>query len=162
MKAVVATESDVRLQIVGEGPLRARLEQESAALGLKEHVGFLGPLSQTDVATALRKSRALVLPSLSEGMGLVVLEAMSCGLPVVASDVGGIPELVADGETGFLVRPGDEETLAERLLWVLRHREEAVAMGSKGREQVEERFSTRAHADGYRQLFDKAKELLAP
>jgi glycosyltransferase involved in cell wall biosynthesis len=160
MQDVVASEPSARLHILGEGPFRRRLEEEVAELGLREHVSFLGRRSQADIMSELTKSRVAVLPSLSEGLGLAAVEAMFCGLPIVASNVGGLPELVKDGETGYLVPPTDAAALAERLLWVLSHREDADAMGKRGREVIEKNFSTRRYVEGYRELLDKAQDLL--
>jgi glycosyltransferase involved in cell wall biosynthesis len=160
MKKIGVSEPSARLNILGDGPLRPRLEAQVAELGLQGKVFFLGRRSQADIVHELRKSRVAVLPSLSEGLGLAAMEAMFCGVPVVASNVGGIPDLVKDGETGFLVAPGDDAALAERLQWMLDHREAADTMGKKGRELVEKNFSARRYVEGYRELFNKAIDLL--
>jgi glycosyltransferase involved in cell wall biosynthesis len=161
MKEIAASEPSVRLNIVGEGPLRRRLEQEVVELGLQGKVFFLGKCSQADVVGELTKARAVVLPSLTEGLGLAAMEAMFCGLPVVASNVGGIPDLVKDGETGYLVPPGDDAALADRILRLLGDRKAADAMGTKGREFVKTRFSARRYVEGYQELFKQALELRA-
>ena len=79
----------------------------------------------------MRRACVFVLPSMSEGLGRVVVEAMATGTPVIGSQVGGIPEMVEDGVTGFLVQPGDETMLAERLRWILEHPDEAWEMGRR-------------------------------
>lgn len=103
------------LHIAGEGPMRAEIEELAAALGVSDRVRFLGRLSRAEVGEAMRRAHALVLPSRHEGMPIVVIEALASGLPVVASAVGGIPELVRDPGLGVLVDPGDERALADAL-----------------------------------------------
>ena len=102
-----------------------------------------------------------MLPSLSEGLGRVVWEAMASGLPVVASNVGGIPELVENGKTGFLVPPGDEEAFAKRILWLFENPAEALQMGARGRRAAKKLYSTEGYVEGYRALFLAAENQLA-
>jgi glycosyltransferase involved in cell wall biosynthesis len=85
---------------------------------------------------------------------------MATGTPVIGSHVDGIPEIVQEGLTGFLVPPGDEEALAERLRWVLKHPQEAKAMGHRAREFARSFFSPKAYLAGYRRLFEMAEEVL--
>jgi N-acetyl-alpha-D-glucosaminyl L-malate synthase BshA len=101
-----------RLLLVGDGPVRADVEARVAAHGLEEHVAFLG--EQGDPVRWLSIADLLLLPSLQESFGLAALEAMACEVPVVASRVGGLPEIVRDGETGFVCDPDDLEGMAER------------------------------------------------
>ena len=99
----VADESrEAQLVLVGEGPLRQTLDEEAAELEVSDRIRFVSKLSQEELGKLYRSARVMVVPSLSEGLGRVVWEAMASGLPVVASNVGGIPDLVVDGETGFL------------------------------------------------------------
>lgn len=102
-----------RFLFLGEGPLRGALEAQAAALGLQDQVSMPG--SSDRVADYLAVADAFVLPSRLEGMSNAILEAMASGLPVIARAVGGNPELVVDGETGFLCRPGDVADLADAL-----------------------------------------------
>jgi glycosyltransferase involved in cell wall biosynthesis len=138
-----------------EGYVR-ELEGEIARLSLTDRVRFLGEVSQEELATWMRRSAVLVLPSLSEGLGRVLVEAMATGTPVIGTRVGGIPEVVRDGETGWLVPPGDVAALRERLRWVLSHPLEAREAGRRGRETARELFSERAYVEGYRDLFRAA------
>jgi glycosyltransferase involved in cell wall biosynthesis len=154
---------EVRLEIVGrdENPEYAEeLHQEVLRLGLNGRVSFVGEVSQVELANRMRRSCVFVLPSLSEGLGRVVVEAMATGTPVIGSHVDGIPEMVQEGLTGFLVPPGDEEALAERLSWVLKHPQEAEAMGHRAKEFARSFFSPEAYLAGYRRLFEMAEEVL--
>jgi glycosyltransferase involved in cell wall biosynthesis len=133
------------LRIAGDGEHRGRLERKAAELGLGPAVDFLGSRDAAGVRTLLRGAAALVVPSTYEGMPLVILEAMEAGVPVVASRVSGIPEVVMDGETGWLVPPEDPEALTRALEEALADPEEARRRGAAGRARVEERYRP-AHA----------------
>jgi glycosyltransferase involved in cell wall biosynthesis len=94
-----------------------------------------------------------VLPSLSEGLSMALLEAMAAGLPVVATDVGGNPELVVDGTTGYLVPPKRSEDLADRLILLLRNKSQAQWFGQNGRMRVREHFSLEQMINKYQDLY---------
>ena len=150
---------EARLCIVGrvDDPeylslLTARVEQ----LDLRTCVTFLPPMPQSELARYMARAAALVLPSLSEGLGRVVFESMAAGTLVVASRVGGLVDLVSDGETGFLVPPGDVGELAARMSWVLAHPDRAVEMGRDARKFARVYFSTHRYVQGYRQAFSLA------
>ncbi len=138
-----------RLVIVGDGQQRAKLEKMCKKMGLKD-VHFEG--TKSELSGYYSKAKVLALPSRAEGFGLVALEAMAHGTPVVASEVGGIPEVVADGETGFLVKPEDADALAEALTEVLRNRKLWERLSSASRRRAAE-FSWDAAAEGYRQIY---------
>jgi glycosyltransferase involved in cell wall biosynthesis len=160
---VVQEFPEARLEIVGrdENPEYAeQLCQEVVRLGLHGRVSFVGEVPQVELADRMRRACVFVLPSLSEGLGRVVVEAMATGTPVIGTRVGGIPEMVQEGWTGFLVPPGDEETLAERLRWVLGRPPEAEAMGRRAREFARAFFSPEAYLTGYRRLLEMAQEVL--
>jgi glycosyltransferase involved in cell wall biosynthesis len=155
MRALAALPSgSFEALIVGDGPLRPEVEAELAHLGLANAVRLLG--ERTDVPELLAGSDLFVLSSASEGLPLSVEEAMAAGLPVVASAVGGVPELVLEGETGYLVPPGQPGRLAAALGSLLADPELRRRMGSSGRARAEERFDLaafrRAHVDLYEQL----------
>ncbi|HET9210722.1 MAG TPA: glycosyltransferase family 4 protein [Thermoanaerobaculia bacterium] len=144
------------LRIAGDGEHRAALERAAADLG--PAVSFLGTRDAAQVRTLLRGAAALVVPSIYEGMPLVVLEAMEAGLPVVASAVSGIPEVVVGGETGWLVPPEDSEALARALKEVLADPEEARRRGEAGRRRVEERYRPAAAAASWRAAIERSLE----
>ncbi len=128
---------DVPLFVVGEGEHREALCSRAAALGFGEdRVRFLGRASAGEVRDLLARASALVVPSIYEGMPLVVLEAMECGVPIVASAVSGIPEVVVDGETGWLVPAEDPPALASALAELLSDSSEALRRGERARERV--------------------------
>jgi glycosyltransferase involved in cell wall biosynthesis len=129
-----------RLLIAGDGEHRPALERQAAALGLGEAVRFAGRVGAAEVRGLLRRAAALVVPSIYEGMPLVVLEAMDASVPVVASGVSGIPEVVDDGRTGWLVPPEDPPALAAALAAVLDEPGEARRRGAAGRRRLDERF----------------------
>jgi glycosyltransferase involved in cell wall biosynthesis len=137
---VLASVPDVSVRIVGHEELStvAELRAYAAARGVAEHVEFDG--FRGDVPELLREIDLFVLPSLWEGFGLVLLEAMAAGRPIVASAVGPIPEVVLDGETGLLVPPGDPGALAEAIVRVLSDRALAERLGRAGRARVERAF----------------------
>ncbi|HEY7685094.1 MAG TPA: N-acetyl-alpha-D-glucosaminyl L-malate synthase BshA [Gemmatimonadales bacterium] len=115
--AGVRKELKAKLVLVGDGPDSDAAQREVARLGVKRDVRFFGRVD--DIADLLRGADLFLLPSETESFGLAALEAMACGVPVVASKAGGIPEVVADGETGFLAPVGDVTTMTQRALEVL-------------------------------------------
>jgi glycosyltransferase involved in cell wall biosynthesis len=137
--------------LVGDGPDRPMLEAEVRRLGLRDRVRLAG--ERHDVAELLAAADVFVLSSLSEGLPVSVLEAMAAGLPVVASRVGGVPELVAEGETGLLVAPSDAHDLAGALGRLIGDRELRRRLGAAGRVRAETQFDPdsfrRAHVDLY-------------
>lgn len=108
-----------RLVIVGDGPERSALEEMCRSTGVESSVHFTGLLAPVQVAARVRSAHLLCLPSLNEGTPNVVVEALACGVPVVASRVGGIPDLIRDGSNGWLAEPGDSAALAAALAEVL-------------------------------------------
>jgi glycosyltransferase involved in cell wall biosynthesis len=140
LRATASTGADWRITFVGDGPTRGRVESRARRLGLGERVEFLG--WRRDVAEQLGRAHAFVLASRWEGLPLTVLEALRAGLPVVASDVGGVREAVSDGETGYVVPPGDEASLARRLAEVAGDPTMREKMGAAGRRLYETRFTS--------------------
>jgi glycosyltransferase involved in cell wall biosynthesis len=145
---------------VGDGPLRPHLEERARQLGVGHRVTFLG--TRPDVPAILQTCDVLVRPSLLEGMPLTVLEAMACGLPVVATPVSGTAELVRHGENGLLVRPADPASLARAILRLMENEPLREAQGRKARRLVEDGYSWDAVAEKtlavYRELLPPATE----
>jgi glycosyltransferase involved in cell wall biosynthesis len=143
----------VRLEIAGAGSDDATIQQEVRTLGLDDIVAFVG--WQPDIWQWLSRWDILVQPSLAEGFGMTALEAMAAGLPVVASSVGGLPELVEDGRTGYVVPPADPATLAARLRHLVRHADLREAMGAAGRVRVRQHFSPQRMAAEIAAVYDR-------
>jgi glycosyltransferase involved in cell wall biosynthesis len=142
---------DATFVILGRGDLLDMLKERARALGIEKRVMFLG--YREDVAALLQAIDVFVLPSLSEGLPLALLEAMAAAKPLVATEVGGIPEVVVDGETGFLVPPKNPEALAEKILLLLTDAELARRLGRHARLRVEERFSIASMVRAYEALY---------
>jgi glycosyltransferase involved in cell wall biosynthesis len=147
---------EFRVRIAGDGPCRAELVALAGALGVADRIEFLG--DSRDIPLLLRTSSLLILPSLTEGLPLSVLEAMACGLPVVATSVGGTPEAVEHGVTGLLVPPGDPARLAECALRLFTDVAEARRMGIAGRRRVTELFDIRNMVARYEGLYEEVLE----
>jgi glycosyltransferase involved in cell wall biosynthesis len=129
----------LRLEIAGTGPQQENLERERNRLSLAGQVRFLG--WQGDIRSTLRTWDIFAMPSLDEGLPIAILEAMAEGLPVVATSVGGVPELVVDGQTGYLVPPSDVAALTQRLRVLILDPKRRQAMGVAGWQRVREHFS---------------------
>ena len=129
----------IRLEIAGHGPEQLKLEAAAAREGVADRVKFLGWVD--DVASTLDKWDIVALPSLAEGLGIAALEAMARGIPVVATEVGGLTEVIADGTTGFLVPAKDPQALADRISQLAKDRALREKIGAAARERVKERFS---------------------
>ncbi len=129
----------LRFVVVGDGECRKELEEEVQACGLEACFQFVG--FQSRATDYLRSFGIFVLPSLSEGLSSAILTAMASSLPVVATDVGGIPELIRDGENGILVPPKDPGALARAIDRLARNPDERYRMGRAGRDLMEERFT---------------------
>jgi glycosyltransferase involved in cell wall biosynthesis len=152
------------LYMVGrDDGLKKNLEKRARELRIKEHIKFIGPVNHDNVPLWISASDILVLPSLSEGRPNVVLEALSCEVPVVATDVGGIPELMIDGKTGHLVPAKNPEELSRKINKLLGDKNCRENMGKVGRKSIIQRGLTwEAHAkktvDIYSELLEKSLE----
>ncbi|ABM62280.1 TIGR03088 family PEP-CTERM/XrtA system glycosyltransferase [Halorhodospira halophila] len=152
-----AKRGDLRLVVIGSGPEEQSLRALAAELDVADAVELTG--NCTDVATRLAAFDVFALPSLAEGIPVTVLEAMASGLPVVASRVGGLPELVEEGVTGTLVPAGDPEQLCDGLAGYLQEPHRRSLEGAAGRRRAVEHFSVEAMVGAYESLY---RELLAP
>lgn len=137
--ASLLKEYQVTFLVVGDGPLRESLEQEVVQLGLQSRVVFAG--QKDNISEILPILDVFVLPSITEGLPLTILEAMAAGKPVVATRVGGVPEAILEGKTGLVVAPKDPEALAVALAGLLGERDRLNRMGANGRKHVQEKFT---------------------
>jgi glycosyltransferase involved in cell wall biosynthesis len=151
MVIAIRREPRFRLTVAGAGPCAAELAALAKVRGLEGHVRFVGDTS--DVPALLATASLFVLPSRTEGMPLTVIEAMACGLPVVATRVGGTPEVVVDGETGLLVAAGDAPALATAMLAIHGHPRRATAMGEAGRRRAVDLFDVRSMVGRYEAIY---------
>jgi len=147
--------SDAHLAVIGGGPLEADLKSRVRALGLDGVAHIVGP--HADVPHLLPALDVFVLSSLSEGISLALIEAMAAGLPVVATRVGGNPEVVVEGRTGLLVEPSQPEALRSALLRVLSDRAAAQVMGVQGRRRALEMFGLERMLDRYVALYEEVR-----
>lgn len=138
--------------IVGTGELESSLKEEVHCRGLEKQVRFLG--FREDVSALLSLMDVFVLPSLSEGLSVALLEAMAAGKPVVATNVGGNPELIVNNETGFLISSRDVHSLTAKLLLFLADKPYAIKLGENGRKRVQRHFSLQAMVNNYQDLYE--------
>jgi glycosyltransferase involved in cell wall biosynthesis len=148
---VCRTHPEVRFQLVGEGPMREARVEQARALGIEGQVAFLG--YREDVAEVLAESDLFVLPSRTEAFPNGLVEAMASGLPSIASNVGGIPELLQHGCNGLLVPPGDAAAVATAILTLLEDERTAVALGDAARATVASRYSFDRMVASFEQLY---------
>lgn len=144
----------VKFVCAGEGPEREYLEKRILELGLQESFFLLG--HRLDVPALLSRVQAACLCSSAEGLSNALMEAMAARLPLIATSVGGNPELVHDGDNGFLVPYGDSRALAVKLVTLLSDKKRMAAMGRRGRERVESELSLQRMADGHGALYRRA------
>ncbi|ADJ28638.1 TIGR03088 family PEP-CTERM/XrtA system glycosyltransferase [Nitrosococcus watsonii] len=145
-------ENNLRLVIVGGGSLRPRLETLVAEAGMAHLIWFAG--ERADVPALLQALDVFALPSLAEGISNTILEAMATGLPVVATQVGGNPELVIDAVTGYLVPSADPEAMASALERYAQDRKLVVEQGREARRHIEEKFGISSMVEQYAGLYD--------
>jgi glycosyltransferase involved in cell wall biosynthesis len=144
-----------RLVIAGDGPEREKLQQQTIQLDLANSVEFIGKVPPNAVAHLIDEATLVLIPSRSEGFGLVALEAAWMARPVVAACVGGLPEVVVHEQTGFLVEGNDSPALAQAILRLLEHRNIARQMGQAARDRARRDFNWERHVDAYDTLYRK-------
>lgn len=142
-----------RLVMVGEGPLRNEVARLIEKADLADSVWLPG--ARDDIPEIMRSLDVFVLPSLAEGISNTILEAMASGLPVIATRVGGNPELVNDGESGFLVPPADPEAMAQSMLRYLAEPALVARQGVSAKQSADERFSMQAMVESYLNVYDR-------
>jgi glycosyltransferase involved in cell wall biosynthesis len=161
LQEVVRCFPSVRLAMVGSGPQQAELEAMVHSLHLEGHVEFVGLLPHDKVPSLMHKADVFVFPSLSEATPRVVMEAMAMALPVVATRVGGIPEMIEDGITGRLVQPGVARELAAAIMWIFRHPEWVQTAGERARHRVVNHYTLERHIEQmmalHQQVFTQRK-----
>lgn len=151
--ALISRKVEARLVFVGDGPDRPRALDRAEELGVRHRVLFLGKHASVDELLAC--ADLFLLPSATESFGLAALEAMACGTPVVASNAGGIPEVVMDGETGFLFAPGDVQAMAEAGVTLLSDPERWREFSQAARRLAVERFSAASVVPMYERLYER-------
>ena len=152
----LAETPDLPCVFVGDGPMRPTLERRAQELGIAERVTMLGTVSRQRLANVYRDADMLVLPTVSDAFPLVALEAMACGTPVLATRVSGLPEMIEDWQTGFLVKPGDVGQLAMGLRFLAGDPDLRRHMGRNARTRVLEGFQWSAVAERYLDVFRTA------
>lgn len=150
--AVLRTCPNTSFVFAGRGQLESELKAQVSRLGVEKRVHFLG--LRQDIPRILAMLDLFVLPSLSEGLSMAILEAMIAGKPVIATRVGGNPELVIDEETGFLVPPRDSQTLAARLITSLTNKQQSATFAERGKRRAEGQFSLQNMVSSYQSLYD--------
>lgn len=154
---------DLRLILIGKKPKNNNLEKFCNSLGIGDSVDFPGQVSEDELIKYYNQVQLFVLPSLQEGLGIVVLESMACGTPVVSTKCGGPEEIIIHGENGYLVENNDVEALADSVCKLLADNELRMKMGEKAREFVCQNYSidkikenfTKVYKEVYPHLFDK-------
>jgi glycosyltransferase involved in cell wall biosynthesis len=137
--------SNVRFLLVGDGPLLSTIQKKVAQLGIQRHVTLTG--HRTDMDHVYGAIDILVIPSFSEGLPNVLLEAFANGKPIVSTRVGGIPEIISHGKNGFLVEPGRVDEIVDYVLLLLKDPDLRVQMGNSGRKIIEEKFDFRKRTE---------------
>jgi glycosyltransferase involved in cell wall biosynthesis len=148
---------DATLLLVGDGPLRAELETQARQFLIDQKVIFTG--MRTDIDELLNISDVCLLPTLvREGLGMALIEAMAAGLPVIGTEIGGIPEVITNGENGFLVPPGRPEALADAIMSIAKDKDLGIRMGKRGRQLYEEKFTLSNMIRQIETLYDRLPE----
>ncbi|MDD4239526.1 MAG: glycosyltransferase [Desulfotomaculaceae bacterium] len=150
---VLEQRPEVRFVVVGDGPQRQVLEEMAGRLGIAGQVTFTGFVSE--VRSLMADLDLLVISSLWEGFGLTAVEAMAMGLPVISTEVGGLPEVVLHGETGLLVPPANSAVLAKGIIWMLEHPEATAEMTKRASQVVCEKFTAQVMARRTEELYRK-------
>ena len=153
---MVQAHPDVRVLLFGQGPLAARLERRIQRLGLSKHVRLVG--FRHDLERLLPGLDLVVHPALKEGLGVALLEALACGVPVIASNVGGIPDLIEDRVSGRLVAPGDSHALGAAMTELLADAALRRQLGAAGRQRVLADFSIEQMVDGNLNVYEQVLE----
>ena len=155
MSEIIKQIDNLSLIIAGEGPLKNELQLLTKKFEIQDSVHFIGHVSKKILKDLYYSSSVVVLPSLSEGLPRVILEAMACARPVIATDVGGISELIKDGENGFLVPPADYMALKQKIDSLFTDMRLSKELGENGRNFILENFRGKKLLEGYVELYKK-------
>ena len=150
--------AQTRLVLVGGGPQMGDYQTLAKELGLSQHVEFRGKIPHDQVPTAMNEFDVFVMPSVQESFGVSALEAQACGVPVIVTNVGGIPEVLEEGKTGYMVEPRDPQALAEKMLYLLQQEALRMAFSQAAREFVLERYDWEKNAKGMEDLYHELKK----
>lgn len=151
MPLILSHIPNAHLIVVGDGPCRLQLEAMRRDLHIEQSVTFTG--RRMDVFRFVEAMDVFVLPSIREAMGIAIVEAMFAAKPIVASNVGGIPELVLDGKTGLLVPPRDPKALADKIVYLLLHSSEREQMGKMGQDRADAHFSADRYVESLKDAY---------
>ncbi len=155
LACIVNRYPEVEMVIAGDGPERSSLEQQAKSLGITDKVQWLGWVAPEKVPALLATSQVVLIPSRSEGLPRVAVEAALMARPVVGTRVGGMPEVIVHQQTGLLVEAENGAALAEAIIFMLTHQEEAVTMGHSARRLALERFNLEHCVDSYQALYQQ-------
>jgi len=151
--AVIQHFPQARLKIAGDGSARAELQRQALKEGIEHHVDFLGWVDNADVASLINASTMVLMPSRRESLPLVALEAALMARPVIATRIGGLPEVVQHRMTGLLVESEDPQSLGDAISFLLRQSALATEMGNRAKSRANRLFSWKNHVDGYDALY---------
>lgn len=161
MPILLARKPDIRLSVAGAGPMEAQLRRQASRLNISDNVNFLGMVHQSQLPELYRKATLAVLPfvvtktGVQEGFGLVVVEAMGCGCPVIAGDLPAMHDSIIHGENGLLVPSGNPDALAEAILSALDDLDLCFRLAAEARKRVVQKFDWEVIAEKYKCLYDK-------
>ncbi len=153
MTRVISKFSETKLIIVGDGPERDNLANQIKKLHLEENIKLVGAIKKKDLPEFYNKADLFVLPSLNEGLGIVLLEAMACGTPVIGSNVGGVSDIIINGENGFFIKPGDSKDIAEKIILCLSDKTIIKMCSIKGLNTVNEKFAWYSIAEKFSNVY---------
>jgi len=147
---------ELRLTMAGQGEMTPELKEQASKLGVADSIEFVGFVPNDQIYSLLQEHHIMVMPSLEEAFGVAALEAGACGRPVIASRVGGVPEVLRHDETGLLVPPGDVDALTEAIVTLASDREKCRAMGEAGRELVLTSYLWERSLDSMTKLYERS------
>lgn len=158
IKALISETDDFQVQIIGEGPERKKLEKIIRELEIGKWVTLLGPKTQDEIKSLLPTADCYLQTSISEGIPVALMEALACELPVISTNITGIPELVIDGKTGILIPPKDEQKIVEAIKFIKINSTLARTFGREGRKHVESNFNLQKNINSLHDLFIKMNQ----